>query len=227
MKKTKEVLCDAGVLISLTSACLDDLLRFFAENHGVRFIISPSVEEESVGRPIKSDLKKYLFSAIRIKDAIEDGIVVVVNADITSKAQKIMSLANNLFYIGGKPLHLIHYGESELIALSQELGINHILVDERTTRLLIESPFTLKKHLENEFKINVMVNKKNLTELSSEFFSLNPIRTSELVMLAYENGYFKRFEKLQKSAIKSALYKVKYAGCSIGFDEIDEYMRMI
>jgi len=224
---TRDIICDSGALISLTSSCLDNLLHFFAEKNDVSFIIPPSVEYETVKRPIKSRLRKYLFSAIRIKDAIDDGVVVVVDAKVEAKAKRIMYLANNLFFIKGKPLRLIQFGESEMLALAKELGIEYILIDERTTRMLIEAPPRLKEHLEDEFRVNVMVNKKNYKELVAEISPLKALRSSELVMLAYERGYFNKFQNMQKEAVKAALYKMKYSGCSIGFDEIKQYLAKV
>jgi hypothetical protein len=223
----QDILCDSGVLISLTAGCLDSLLYFFAEHHHMRFVIPPSVEYEAVTRPLQSNLRKYLFSAIRIKDAIEDGVVVVVDAKVEDQTRRIMNSANNLFYVKGKPLRLIHYGESEMLALALELGIPNILIDERTTRMLIEAPFRLKEHLESEFKVNVMVNKGSYKELESKIGSLKAMRSSELVMLAFENGFFKNFAKLQKEALEAALYKMKFSGCSISFDEITSYLSTV
>lgn len=224
---TRDIICDSGALISLTSSCLDNLLYYFAEKNDVRFIIPPSVEYETVKRPIKSRLRKYLFSAIRIKDAIDDGVVVVVDARVEAKAKRIMYLANNLFFIKGKPLRLIQIGESEMLALAKELGIEYILIDERTTRMLMEAPPRLKEHLAKEFRVNVMVNKKNYKELVAEISPLRALRSSELVMLAYEKGYFRKFQNMQKEAVKAALYKMKYSGCSIGFGEIKEYLAKV
>lgn len=220
----REILCDSGSLISLTSSCLDNILYFFAENAGLKFVIPPSVQYETVTRPMESNLRKYLFSAIRIKDAIEDGVVVVVDEKVENEAKRIMDSANSMFYIKGSPLRLIQFGESEMLALAKELGVGHILLDERTARLLIEAPFKLKEHLEVEFKINVMVNKSSYRELSSRISHLSAIRSSELVMLAYEKGYFKSFVNLQEEALEAALYKIKFSGCSISFDEINQYM---
>ena len=176
---------------------------------------------------MKSNLRQHLFSAVRIRDAIDDGVITVVDAKVADKTRRIMNMANNMFYIKGRPLRLIHHGESEILALSKKLGIENILIDERTTRMLIEAPFSLKEHLEEEFRVNVMVDKKKFKELTSEISSIQAIRSSELVMLAYENGYFRRFEKIQKKAVEAALYKMKYSGCSIGFDEINEYMTWV
>jgi predicted nucleic acid-binding protein len=223
----RDFICDSGVLISLTAGCLDGILYHFAERNNVRFVIPPSVEYETVTRPLYNNLKKHLFSAIRIKDAIADGIVEVVDAKVEDEGRRIMNSANGLFYIQGKPVRLVQYGESEMLALALALGVDNILVDERTTRILIEAPFQLKAHLESEFGVNVMVNKASLRELSSRVSQLKVLRSSELVMLAYEHGFFKNFTNLQREAVEAALYKMKYCGCSISFDEIREYMEMV
>ncbi len=222
--RQRDVLVDAGVLISLTSGCMDQLLYFFAEKHNLRFIIPPSVEYEVIERPLRQDIRKYLFSALRIKDAINDGVVVVVDANVREKARRLMQTANDMFYVRGKPLRLIQMGEAEMLVLAKELGVEYILIDERTTRMLIEAPIRLKDHLQDEFNVNVMVNKNNLKQLSAEISPLRALRTSELVMLAYEQGYFRHFESLEKSALEAALYKVKYSGCSVSFKEIKQYM---
>ncbi len=222
--KTRDVLCDSGALISLTAACLDHLLYYFHENYHVRFIIPPSVEYESVRRPLESNLRKYLFSAIRIKNAIDDGVVVKVDANVGDQTDKFMNAANNMFFARGKPLRLIQQGETEMVALAKVLGIEYILIDERTTRMLIEAPLKLKEHLEDEFNVNIMVNKDNLKFLTSEIAPLRALRSSEMVMLAYEKGYFKNFQKLQREALEAALYKIKYSGCAISYDEINSYM---
>jgi len=222
---TKDILCDAGSFISLTSTCMEQLIYFFAEKHNVRFVIPPSVEQEAVSRPINRGMKKYLFSALRIKDLINDGVVSISDVKASEEAKQIMQYANNLFFVRGKPIQLVHMGEAEMLSVAKKLGIEYILIDERTTRMLIESPFSIKKHLEKEFHTNVMLNKKNLQALSKELNGMHALRSSELIILAYEKGFFKRFQGFEKEALKAALYKIKYSGCSIRFNEIDEYLR--
>lgn len=220
----KDILCDAGAFISLTSSCLENVVYFFAEKYGVRFFIPASVEEEAVDYPIKKNLKKYLFSAIRIKDMISRGAVVKAGNGVENVSNRIAEYANNLFFVRGKPMRLLHQGEAEMLATAKELGVQYILIDERTTRLLLESPFKVKEHLEKEFGANVMVNKKNLISLSTELKGIRAIRSSELIILAYEKGFFKHFGDMERDVLKAALYKIKYSGCSITFSEIDEYL---
>lgn len=226
--KTADVICDSGIFISLTSSCLIDILYFFSNKKTVRFVIPPAVEEEMVDYPMNRRIKRYLFSAIRIKDAINDGVVTKIEKEnISHEGERIMEFANNLFFLRGKPLKLIQRGESEMLALAFELGVENLLVDERTTRMLVEAPFRLKEHLEHEFGVNVMVNKRNLNELSKRIGSLNIIRSSELVAVAYEHGFFRKFGDMEKEAFEAALYRIKFSGCSIGFDEIKDCLKQV
>ncbi len=225
--KTRDILCDAGSLISLTSACLDSLLHFFAEKHKVRFIIPPGVEFEAVSRPLRNRIKKHMFSAMRIKNAIDNGIVVPIDVHAGDEAKGIMEYANNLFYIRAKPINLIHFGEAEMAALAEKLGVDYVFMDERTGRLLVEAPFLIKKHLEKEFGINVMINKKNFDALREKIGNLKVIRSSEITMLAYEAGFFRRFGEHELDALEAALFKMKFAGCSISFAEIDAYLKSV
>lgn len=226
--KKKDIVCDSGIFISLTSSCLLDVLYYFSKKYNVRFIIPPAVEEEMISYPLNKKVKRYLFSAIRIQDAIDDGVITrIQKKSVGSEAHKIMDLANNLFYMRGKPIKLIQKGEAETISLAMELGVDNLLIDERTTRLLIEAPFSVKSHLEHEFKINVMVNKNNLNELSKRVSDLNVIRSSELITVSYENGYFNKYQRMKKQSFEAALYKIKFSGCSIGFDEIRECLKQV
>lgn len=222
-----EIICDSGSLISLTNGCLDNLIYFFSEKFKLKFVIPPSVEYETVTRPLTGDLRKYLFSAVRIKDAIDDGVIIRSEGDLTAEKNQIMKAANSLFFIRGKPLRLIHEGESEMFALAVQLGVTDILIDERTARMLVEAPLKLKAHLEHEFKVNVMTNKNNLSVLDAKLKQFSAIRSSELVMLAYEKGYFDSFQTIEREALEAALYKIKFSGCSISFDEINAYLGSI
>jgi len=49
-------------------------------------------------------------------------------------------------------------------------------------------------------------------------------RSSELLLLAYEKGYFADYGKLKEDAIEASLYKLKYSGCAVGFGEISDYI---
>jgi len=224
--RKKYMVCDAGSLISLTGSCLAELLYFFKEKYSLNFVMPPAVEEETVSYPLRKNIKKYMFSAIRIKDAIDDGVIEIIRPEnIDKERERVMHAANNIFYARGKPIKLIQPGETEMLILAKEIGAQNILLDERTMRLLVEAPFSLKDHMEQEFGVNLMINKSNLSSLSDYTSDMNAFRSSELVMLAYENGFFKKFQNLERQALEAALYRIKFSGCSIRFDEISSYLR--
>jgi len=227
MGETKDVLCDSSALISLTDSCLDNILEFLTIKYKIRFIIPNSVEYETITRPLSSDLKQYAFSAIKIKKLINDGKLVKIQHDTTEKTEQILKLANNMLYTHGKPLNLMHRGEAEMLALASELQVKYILIDERTTRMLVEAPFKMKEHMEKEFGVNIMVNNENLRKLNDLTRGMQTIRSSELLILGYENGYMEKFGEIKESALEAALYKIKFSGCSISFDEVKEYFKSV
>ena len=225
--KSSYVLCDASSLISLTGSCLDNLLPFFLERFGVRFLIPKSVEYEAVTRPLSFKSKIHNFSALRIKDMIHDGVIEVVSENAEEETKALMKLGNNIFYARGRPVRLIHLGETEMLVLANRLQVPSLLMDERTTRILVEDPILLKGHLQKEFHTNIMVNKKHLLDFSSKIKDLDVIRSTELLYLAYENGFLRHFNDIEQEAAEAALYNLKYAGCAVSFNELKEYAKLM
>ncbi len=223
----EDLFCDSSSLISLTGSCLDNVIYFLSNKFKLRFAIPPFVEYESITRPISSDLKQYSFSAIKIKKLLMDGAVVKVDKDVQRKTDRILYLANNSLFVKGKSITLLQRGEAEMIALAAELGVKNILIDERTTRMMIEAPFRMKEHMEKEFGVNIMVNNGNLREFSDVVRGMQVVRSSELLIIAFEYGFFDGFGDMKLQALEAALYKIKFSGCSISFDEVKEYIRSV
>ncbi len=225
--KTADIICDTSGLVSLTDSCFDGVLFYLHDRYKFRFLIPPTVEEEGVRRPLSGGLKQYALSALKINHSIKRNVIITVETDTKDLTRRILNLANNLFFIKGKPLRLVHGGEAEMLALAHILSLNTLLVDERTTRMLIEAPFKIKEHLEDEFKVNIMVHRENLLEFSNLTKGMDIIRSSELVILAYESGYFDHYESSKIDLLEAALYKVKFSGCAIRFDEIKTFVDKI
>ncbi|MCX6773326.1 MAG: hypothetical protein NTV88_06205 [Candidatus Micrarchaeota archaeon] len=224
-KSGQSMVCDSSALISLTDSCFVHTLYFLKNKFKGSFIIPPSVEYECVTHPMS--MKMHALHALRLKRAINDGIIDVVKLPEEKEVREIKWLANNLFYAGGTPLKLIQEGETEMLALAHELGIQNLLVDERTVRMLVEDPESLRIHLEEEFHRPITTNDENLSAFSRMTRGFRFFRSSELLLLAYEKGFFSDYGSLHKEAIEASLYKLKYAGCAIGFGEIAEYMNKI
>jgi len=223
-----DILCDASSFISLTESCMEKVIYFLTEKHHVRFIIPRGVEDEMVHRPLSTKYKTHGFSALRIKHMIKKGVITSVDtSNVKERANEILRITNNLLFARGKPIKLVHYGEAEMIALAEFLRIKALLIDERTTRMLIETPFTIKKHLEKEFNVHIMMNKKHLKEFSNITSGMYAIRSSELIILAYEKGFFDHFDNMKKDLLEAALKDAKFSGCAIRFDEIEDYIKSI
>ena len=73
----------------------------------------------------------------------------------------------------------------------------------------------------------IMVNKKNLSDFSSKMRELSVIRSTELLFIAYENGFLSNFEGIEAKAAEAALHKLKYSGCAVSFKEINKYVKMM
>lgn len=223
----REIICDSSALISLTDSCLIRSLLFLAKKFGFSFIITDTIEYESVIHPLSLATKTYAFSALKIKSTIQNNILVKIRSDssIIQKQNEILSFSNNIFFAQGRPISLIHPGEAEMLALANELNITHLLMDERTTRLLIEAPFKIKDHFEEEFNTTIMVNRDNLEKFNNIVKGIEVFRSTEIITLAYLNGYFDEYNKLKKEIYSAALYHLKYSGCSIRYDEIEELIK--
>lgn len=224
----KEIVCDSSALISLTDSCIGQTLPFVAKKFNISFIITDAIEYECVTHPLSLATKEYAFSALRIKNAIQNGSIVKVasSPSIIKKRDEILALSNNVFFAQGRPMTLLHAGEAEMLALASEFNMTHVLMDERTTRLMMEAPFKIKAHFEEEFQTNVMVNRESLEKFSNLVKGISISRSTELLTLAYENGYFDDYKALKKDTYVAALYHLKYSGCAIRYDEVEELIKL-
>ncbi len=219
----QSLVCDSSSLISLTDSCFVHVFYFLRRKCKGRFLIPPSVEFECVEHPMK--MKMHALHAVRLKRAILDGAITLSPLSSREKSSEIKWIANNMFYVSGTPLHLLHEGEADMIALAIETGVQNLLIDERTTRMLAEDPESLRKHLELEFSRPITIDEENLSAFSRLTRGMRFFRSSELLLLAYETGYFQEYKDLKQDAIEAALYRLKYAGCAVGMGEIEDYVK--
>jgi len=215
------IVCDASSLISLTETGLLGALIMLKPMMKGKIMITEGVIDEAITHPIKQP--QYAFSAIRIKRALKSGVFSVAKYRINTY-DKILRITNNMFYTH-RPFHLVNHGEAEMLAAALDNGVRFVLMDERTTRMLIESPLELKKHIENEFRVRININEGLFNEFKILTSDIKVIRSTEIVALAKQKNYFKKFGDMEKEAYKAALYALKFNGCSISFEEIEELAR--
>ena len=219
----QSIVCDSSSLISLTDSCFIHVVYFLKKKYSGRFIIPPSVEKECVEQPMQ--IRNYALHAIRIKRALSEKMIDVVEAKNVRAADELKFIANNVFHVEGTPLRLLHAGEADVISLALELGVDNLLMDERTTRMLVEDPEALRQHLEHELGKQIGINDENLSAFSRATKRLRFFRSTELILLAHEKGYFSDYGELEREAVEASLYKLKYSGCAVGFGEIGDYAR--
>jgi len=227
------VVFDAGPIISLTLSGLLWVLESLKSKYPKDFIITPAIKNEIIDKPLLT--KKYKFESIRVMPYIANGTLTVVDSkEIERESDEIQNIANKAFYTDKGPIKIIHQGEAEALAACIVLSANTLVIDERTTRYLIEAPFKIKKRLERKTKQKVSVDKNVINILKKKFKNINTIRSTELVTIAFEkdqlNFYeFSNINKLdnfKKTILEGALWALKSNGCAILGEEIETILRL-
>ena len=222
--KSGDIICDSSSLISLADSCLLPTLKTIKDHLDGEIYISKRVEYESISHPMQ--IPEYSLAALRIKKALQDGLLTLVESKRSdAEMQAILAHANRIYSIDGRPLKIIHDGEAEMLALAHELGIRNILMDERTTRMLSEAPADMREHYEKEFGKQVRMDDKEVAWFRNLTRGMSVFRSSEIVVAAYEMGYFKDYRGMEKQMLAASLYALKFAGCGVSFDEIKAFVR--
>ena len=228
MVNEKILIFDSGSLINFTMNGLSYLLPELKKLFGGRFIITKEVKYEVVDKP--SQIKKFQLAALKLKELYDIKVLELPNTipginipQLDKLSKKILNLANSTFYSDSKRINLIHKGEASCLALSELLNEkkikNAIVIDERTTRMLGESPEKLRKILEKKLEIKIKINEVNY----NIFKDITFIRSAELYYIAYK----KELIKLKNgNVLEALLYASKYKGCAISFDEINEIKKL-
>lgn len=223
------ILLDAGPVISLTTNNLLWLFERFNQITKKPFSIVSSVKREIVDRPLAT--KKFKFEALQVERLIEQGVLAVIEQpEFKSKALRLLDLANNIFWAHNSPIRIVQLGEMETLAAAASLGTNRVVVDERITRSLIESPEQLHRLMEQRLHTKLHVDTGRLEEFRMMTRHIELIRSAELVAIAYEKGllnnYVVKVPNARKELLESVLWGVKLSGCAISEQEIKELVGM-
>ncbi len=226
--EARSLVFDAGSVISLATNNLLWLLPPLKERFGGSFIITRSVESEIVTKPMQT--KKFKFEAIQIRHLIATGTIEVVDSpEVEGIAAHLLNLANNLFMCKGQAIHIVHAGEMESLATVIHAKASALVIDERTTRQLIEDPRQIARRMRIKLHKPVHTSKQHENMLSYELKNVNVIRSIELVCVAYEIGLLDHYlENLsdehqgRKDLLEAVLWGMKLNGCSVSQEEIEE-----
>ncbi|MBI5225900.1 hypothetical protein HY994_01515 [Candidatus Micrarchaeota archaeon] len=218
-------LCDSSTLIALAETGTLDVLAFLKEKAKARFFIPPAVIYETMEHP--EQIQRFAFSAFKIDKALQDGILErIPSKRPPTKTSEILQYANSVFSVNGQALKVLQQGEAEALAAYDEMQAKGILVDEKTTRLFIEDAGILRQSLEYEYRGKVKVNQSALDNLKKRLQGIVAIRSTEILAIAYELGFFDSYGAKSDPAFHAALYAVRNAGCSITTRELLEYQEL-
>ena len=216
---------DTGTMISLSGTCLMNVFKAFVLTNRIDLMISSTVAQESVWKPITN--MRFALNAARIKYAMSEKTIKVipVTNELTLLQQRIMTLANNTFFTKDGALKIIQAGEAEALALAKIFDAHALFIDERTTRSLIENPLRLKQVLERRQDAPVRVNQQNVDAIKQMFPKLLMFRSVDLIACAFEQDLFDHELAHSKLELEASLYAAKYAGCAVSEKEINEYLK--
>jgi len=224
----KNLIFDAGPVISLTTSNLLWLLEKLKTKFNGSFVMPKGVRKELVDKPLTT--RRFKFEALQVQKLIESKVFSVIEDEaVVKKAQEIGKIANSILSAHGKDITILHLGELETVAAAVLYKADAIVVDERVTRTLIENPEGLQRLMEKRLHMQLKLNKKALSDFEEATRHITILRSIELVTLAYEFGFLDKYvvkvPHARKELLESILWGVKLNGCSVTSQEISTIVK--
>ena len=221
----KTVVFDTGPIISLTTTNLLWILEKLKQKYNINLFIVNKVKKELVDRPLH--IRRFEFEAVQVMKLIEDGTLTLVdNEDIKNFGTELCNMANHVVKVYDNYVEIVHPAEMEALALAIKKKSNLFVIDERTTRLLIEDIESLKRLMERRLNKEVIIDLDMYKKFKSIVKNIKMVRSAEIVAVAYElgllNNLIPHINQGRTILIKSMLWDIKIHGCAISRREIDE-----
>jgi len=224
----KTIVFDTGPVISFAMNNMLWILDPLKKTFNGDFVITPGVHKELIEVPLNT--KKFKFEAMQIMQYIKKGTIEIVDNNMIRKdTLKLMELANKIFKSKGNWIKIVHYGEIEAVAAAINFEAHALVIDERTTRTLLEDPARLKHTMERKLHGKIFVNNTALKEFKKMTKGIRVIRSTEMAVMAFEMGLLDKFlpdlPKPRKELLESVLWAFKLNGCAISQNEIDSVVK--
>ena len=228
----KALVFDSSSMISIVTNNLLNILSNLKKSYKGEFLISNEVLKEIIDDPLKN--RKFKLEALQVAEFLSSGNMKLFNRDLEDKTNYLLTLANSIFQANNQNIIILHKAEVEALALTLELEADALVIDERTTRLLIEDTLKLKHLLEKKLHTKITINKDNVNYFKKETKNIKTLRSSELMMVAYELGLFIDYENgkkliqdnFKRELLEGILWGLRLRGCAISTEEINEIIRI-
>ena len=225
----RSIVFDAGPIISLATNNLLWILPHLKKEYNGKFCVTESVKRELIDHPMET--RKFKFEAIQIQRLIEEGTLEVMGSEfIDAQTPRMLETANRIFMAFNNYMKIVHYAEMSVIAAAMEQKSDAIVIDEKTTRLIMENPKLMMEILRKTLHTPIKLNENNLKEFRNMAKDIKAIRSVELVAIAYEQGildeYITKMPDARKNLLESVLWGVKLNGCAVSKEEIEQIMRL-
>ncbi len=225
----KTLIFDSGPVINFA---LNNLLWLFEplkKKFKGKFYVTPKVKEELIKNPLQT--KKFKFEALQILQLFDKKILEDYNKQNSDTQQKLFNLFNSIYVANGENLEVVHSAEVEAISTAIILGADAVVIDERTTRLMLEEPKLMARIFERKLHTKVKINHNNLKLLLSMTKSIRMIRSMELVVYAYEQGLLNKYlsssiSKSKETLLDAIIWGLKLHGCSIAMKDMKEIVKI-
>ena len=219
----KTLFFDTGPLISITMNHILWVLQPLKKQFNGNFFITESVKKELIDKPLKT--KRFKLEAIQSLQQINSKVIEVKSVNgIYEKTKELLTFANKCFKCDGNYLTIVQYGEIETLAAVLLLNADAMVIDEKTTRLLIEDPEKLEKNLSHRMHRQITIDDQYLTLFSKAVKGVKLIRSTELVTVAFDLGlldnYSPNIPNAKKELLDALLWGLKLEGCAISEKEI-------
>jgi len=220
---TKALIFDSSAIITLALNDLLYILEPLKKKFRGEFYIAPSVKQEIIDKPLTE--KRFMLEALFIKKLLEKNILThYYNNAIQKEEERILETANTIFQSDRGAVKILHHGEASCLALFKEIDADKkaIVIDERTTRMLCEAPWNLRRLLESKLHAKIDAKVDNY----SFFQNFNLIRSSELGLMAFKLGIIDLPGK-KEEVLEALLYASRFKGCAISSKEIEEAKNLL
>lgn len=225
----KTIIMDSGPVITLALNNLIWLLEKVKNDYKINFSITEPVKKELIDNPLTT--KRFKFEALQVMNLIDKGVVGIISDEkVEKQTRALLELANSSFKTKNRFLNLVHFAEMSAVSAALSCNADAVMIDERTTRHLIERPDKLKNLLSHKLHTKVEINKASLSKLGQETKSIKFIRSAEFVTVAFEKGLLDDFlpnlPDSRKTLLDALLWGLKLNGCAISTKDLETLKRI-